>query len=534
MKRLTAKPLRPDRLLHLAAWSLLIQASCALALPPALRLPPTAAQGTFAAGTPGSAQVLGAAIADGGDLNGDGRPDFMVAEVPYQGTGETTDHVYAVFDAPSLIVGGMMDFSRIDGLNGVRVDAPVVDAFGTALAHCDFDGDGIDDLVVGAPGNLVDNRALGGVYVIYGSATGFPAAIDVSALDPAIGLRIDADPAVIGNQAVGASLACRGNATMPGPQDLVVGAPATWNVDGSSGAVYVVYGRADRPRAPLSLSDLAVGSIVRLDGTLGGSAYLGTGTSVAGVRDFNGDGQADFVFNCRPTDDVVACVVFGGSPLPATMKVSELAPPTGTFIGAGTSGFGEAHVVGAGSGIEGGAVGDILLGTWDANAPGLVYAVFGRASGVDAPIELGDLDASTGWRVVATVGNAASAVSLDASRDLDGDGVVDLLIGTSNAIGPIGRWSYVLSSRLRTGFSSDVSELDASTGMAICEESVSNGSMIAAETGDVLGTGLPAVLASFGSDALSAGAVYVLNGIDRILSSDFDTVPPTREQICQY
>jgi hypothetical protein len=45
---------------------------------------------------------------------------------------------------------------------------------------------------------------------------------------------------------------------------------------------------------------------------------------------------------------------------------------------------------------------------------------------------------------------------------------------------------------------------------------------------------LPAVLASFGSDALSAGAVYVLNGIDRILSSDFDTVPPTREQICQY
>jgi hypothetical protein len=42
MKRPTAKPLRPDRLLHLAAGSLLIQASSALALPPAL--PPTREQ----------------------------------------------------------------------------------------------------------------------------------------------------------------------------------------------------------------------------------------------------------------------------------------------------------------------------------------------------------------------------------------------------------------------------------------------------------------------------------------------------------
>lgn len=534
MKCLTEKPFRPNRFLHLAAWPLVFVASHALALPPALRLPPTAAQGTYALGTPGSLEVLGAAIADGGDLNGDGRPDFMVAAVPYTGTDETTDHVYAVFDAPSLIDGAAMDFSRIDGVNGVRLDAPVGDSFGTALTYCDFDGDGIDDLVVGAPGNLVDNRSLGGVYVIYGSALGFPASIDVAALDPAVGFRIDADPADSGNQFVGASLACRGNATTPGPQDLVIGAPAIWNVDGGYGAVYVVHGRADRPHGALSLSDLAAGSIARINGTLGGSAYLGTGTSVAAVSDFNGDGEADFVFNCRPTEDVAACVVFGGAPLPATMKVSDLAPPLGTFIGGGTSGFGEATVVGSGSGIQGGAVGDILLGTWDANAPGLVYAVFGHASGVDAPIELSDLDASTGWRVVATTSNASSAVSLDASRDLDGDGAVDLLIGTSNSIGPLGRWSYVLSSRLRSGFTSDVGAFDATSGMAICEESVSSGSMIAAEVGDVLGTGLPALLASFGDDTLSAGAVYVIGGIDRVFGSDFDAAPLTREQICHY
>jgi hypothetical protein len=525
--------LLPKVLLRMVAWALVISGYQAFALPPALRLPPTASQGAYALGTPGSDELLGATIADAGDINGDGRPDFMVAAVPPLGTGETTDHVYAVFDAPSLIDGATMDFSRLDGVNGVRLDAPVEDGFGSALAHCDVDGDGIDDLIVGAPGNLVGNRGLGGVYVVYGSALGFPPVIDVSALDPAIGFRIDADPAVIGNQGVGGSLACRGNAVTPGPQDLVIGAPATAQLDGSSGSVYVVYGRTERPQAPLSLADLAVGSIVRLDSTLGGAAYRGMGTSVATVRDFNGDGLADFVFNCRPTEDAVACIIFGGSPLPATMKVSDLAPPIGTFIGIGTSSFGEAIVVGSGGGIQGGSVGDILLGTYDANAPGLVYAVFGRPSGVDEPIELSDLDASTGWRVVATVSFGGWPVSLDASRDFDGDGVVDLLIGTMNSM-PDGRWSYVLSSRLRAGFSSDVSELDAATGMAICEETVSSGPMIAAQVGDVLGKGLPAVLTSFGSDHLSAGTVYVVNGIDRIFGSDFDTTPPTRDQICHY
>ena len=525
-------PSRPNRFLHVAVWLVLFQVSHALAFPPALRLPPTAMQGTYALGTPGVWDVLGSAIADGGDLNGDGRPDFMVTAL---GDDEAGDHVFAVFDAPSLIDGNRIDLSLINGLNGVRLDdASAFDSFGAALAHCDFDGDGIDDLVVGAPGNLVDNRSMGGVYVIYGSAIGFPSTIDVGALDPAIGFRIDADFAFGDYQGVGASLACRGNATTPGPQDLVIGAPGKRNVDGSSGAVYVVYGRVDRPHATLYLSNLAAGSIVRLDGKLGGSSYRGTGTSVAAVRDFNGDGQADFVFNCRPTEDVVACVVFGGSPLPATMNVSDLAPPLGAYIGAGTSGFNEAVVVGSGNGIQGGTVGDILLGNWDANAPGLVYAVFGRASGVAATIELSDLDASSGWCVVATTGSASSALSLDASRDLDGDGAVDLLIGTSNTIGPIGRWSYELSSRLRAGFSSDVSQLDATTGMAICEESVSGGSMIAAATGDVLDTGMPAMLAGLGSDAPFAGAVYVINGIDRILGSDFDSVPPTREEICQY
>jgi FG-GAP repeat protein len=531
MSCMTAKGFRLVMPLHVAAWSLLLQASSALAFPPALRLPPTSAQGTYALGTPGSSDVLGAAIADGGDLNGDGRPDFMVSAM---GPNETGDQVYAVFDAPSLVNGDRMDLSRINGVNGMRLDAPAVDLFGSALTHCDFDGDGIDDLVVGAPGSLVNNVSLGGVYVIYGSAIGFPAAIDVSALDPALGFRIDADSGVPGSRGVGASVACRGNTMTPGPQDLIIGAPETYNTDGSYGAVYVVSGRVDRPRGALSLSNLAAGSIVRISGTLGGSAYRGTGTSVAAVRDFNGDGQADFVFNCRPTDDVVACVVFGGAPLPAAMKVSELAPPIGTYIGAGTSGFSETVVVGSSTGIQRGTVGDILIGNWDANASGVVYAVFGRASGVDAPIELSDLDASTGWRVVATTSSFASALSLDASRDLDGDGAVDLLIGTSNSIGPIGRWSYVLSSRLRTGFSSDVSDLNAMTGMAICEESVSSGSMIAVEAGDVLGTGMPTMLAGLGSDDGFTGAVYVIKGIDRIFGSNFDTMPLTREQICQF
>lgn len=486
-------------------------------------------------GAPSSSDELGAGIADVGDINGDGQPDFAVASVPALGTGELTDHVYVVFDAKTLLTDGILDFTKINGSNGFRLDAPTLDFLGVAITHCDFDGDGIDDLIIGAPGTPVSNQEIGAVFVIYGSKKGFPATIDVSTLDPKVGFRIDADTNLPGNQAVGASLACRQNPSGSGPQDILIGAPATLTFPNGSGSVYVVYGQTQRPQSPLSLSALATKRVVRLDGVNGGNTIAGTGTSLAGVGDVNGDGKADFVFNCDPNSDAIACIVFGGAPLPETMKVSDLAPPIGTFIGSGTTGISGVIALGASRGIANKAVGDILLGTYSSSST-IAYVVFGRASGISTPIELSDLDATTGWQILDSIGGPSTFVtSIGATRDLDGDGVPDLLIGTDNGSTQLfGRWSYLLSSRVRHVFSTDIGNLSSITGMPLCEESISGGPMQAIEVGDVLGTGIPAMLLSIGYEAPTAGGIYIVNGSDRIFGTGFDSAPQSLQQICQF
>ena len=59
---------------------------------------------------------------------------------------------------------------------GVLGTGETHDAFGIALGWADFDGDGFDDLAVGADGDVVGGvDQAGGVNVIYGSAGGLTA-----------------------------------------------------------------------------------------------------------------------------------------------------------------------------------------------------------------------------------------------------------------------------------------------------------------------------------------------------------------------
>ena len=52
----------------------------------------------------------------------------------------------------------------------------------------DVNGDGIDDLIIGAPDAVSD---AGESYVVFGSAAGFGASLDLAALDGTNGFRLD-------------------------------------------------------------------------------------------------------------------------------------------------------------------------------------------------------------------------------------------------------------------------------------------------------------------------------------------------------
>jgi hypothetical protein len=107
------------------------------------------------------------------DFNGDGCADLAVG-VP----GEDITDVAIIRNAGAVNVlygspGGLTDADDqlwYQGKDGVLDEAEEGDAFGSALAMGDFNGDGFTDLAVGAPFETIDGEfAAGAVSVLYGT-----------------------------------------------------------------------------------------------------------------------------------------------------------------------------------------------------------------------------------------------------------------------------------------------------------------------------------------------------------------------------
>ena len=220
----------------------------------------------------------GVAVATG-DVNGDGRADVVVgAEGADQNGRLNSGSVYVVFG----ISPGTVDLGTL-GERGFRIDgAAAGDRAGSTVAVADLNGDGREDVVVGA--ELADGggrNEAGSVYVVHGKTSTEPT--DLAALGTA-GFRIDG--AALGDRAGGA-LAPAGDVNGDGRQDLVVGAPRADAGGGDSGSAYVVFG------APTPATvDLAAPGASALH-VAGAAAGDRAGISVAGAGDLNGDGRAD-------------------------------------------------------------------------------------------------------------------------------------------------------------------------------------------------------------------------------------------------
>jgi hypothetical protein len=124
-------------------------------------------------GIPGDGAVgdgFGAALAIG-DLDGDGRADLAIGS-PWAAAGSTSraGTVTVIYGSASGLTaeGSQLWSEATDGVPGTPANG---DRFGRALAAGDLDGDGRDDLAIGAPNDPVGGR----VTILYGSATGLTA-----------------------------------------------------------------------------------------------------------------------------------------------------------------------------------------------------------------------------------------------------------------------------------------------------------------------------------------------------------------------
>ena len=211
------------------------------------------------------------------DFDGDGKADVAVSAIGASPLGREA--------AGSIyVVRGRTETTDVAAASALRIDGELQDQTGMSLASGDVSGDGRADLVIGVPfHNPSGSLMAGSAWVLDGAALG--GNVDLTALPAGAGYRIDGAKTQDGaGWAVAVSPDLNGDAV----GDVILGAPGADRPavpQESIGAAYVVYGRAAGTDVALS----ALGSRgVTLNG--GGGFKWGdqAGWSVAGVGDVTG------------------------------------------------------------------------------------------------------------------------------------------------------------------------------------------------------------------------------------------------------
>jgi len=230
----------------------------------------------------------GYSVSTAGDVNGDGVTDLLIG-APYNDVGVyRTGSTYLVFGSNS---GADVDLASLTPTQGVRFDGGEVSESGFSVASAgDINGDGLADLVVGAPdASPVGREGAGSAFVIFGKTSGWPN-IDLANLAPGDGFRIDG--AAAGDNA-GYSVSSAGDFNGDGFADLIIGAPyADFGGGTNPGAAYVIFGKASG-FGDIDLANLSAADGFRIDGPLGDLIGNLVGFSVASAGDVNGDGYGD-------------------------------------------------------------------------------------------------------------------------------------------------------------------------------------------------------------------------------------------------
>ena len=377
--------------------------------------------------------ISGYSVSSVGDVNGDGYDDLIV------GAYKTDPYGRADAGSSYVVFGKASGFGTVDlaalGTQGFQINGAAAGDYSgrSASSAGDINGDGYDDLIIGAyQADPSGKSRAGSSYVIYGKASGF-GTVDLASLGSS-GFQINGAASV---EYSGVSVSSAGDVNGDGYDDLIVGA---YQADPSgrtdAGSSYVVYGKA----SGFGTVDLA--ALGTQGFQINGAASVEySGVSVSSAGDVNGDGYGDIIigaYNAGPSGKPSAgssYVVYGKASGFGTVDLAALGTQGFQINGAASVDFSGLSVSSAGD-VNGDGYGDILIGASNSDASGMTnsgssYVVFGKASGFGT-VDLAALG-TQGFQINGAASFDYSGVSVSSAGDVNGDGYDDIIIGAYQA-----------------------------------------------------------------------------------------------------
>lgn len=333
--------------------------------------------------------------------------------------------------------GPIFDASTLDGSDGFEIPGlPVNDSFGSAVATGDVNGDGFDDILVGAYYSGGEQA-----YLIFGTGAAVTTPISIADLDGTDGYRFTGE---FNNDFAGSTVDL-GDINGDGLADIIISSPraniTTPSTLNAAGAISVIFGGT----AALAALDAANGAtdgaiiLTNLDGVDGfrleggqANGELGRGPGdKLDVGDFNGDGFGDIIVGAGLYDAQAgeAIILFGkNTGFDAVVKAADLDGADGFRLQGVTPGEIAGYGIAFGD-LNGDGLDDAIIGASRsadvASDAGKAYVFYGRPGGVSADTSLAIATGFNGFQIDGTAAfdNAGDAFAVG---DFNGDGQNDL------------------------------------------------------------------------------------------------------------